>query len=299
MKIAVMGAGAVGCFYGALLAKAGHEVVLIGRPALAEAVAARGLLLDPLEGPTETIPLGAATGPEGVAGAQVVLFCVKSGDTESAGAAIAPHLAADAVILSLQNGVGNPERLAPIVGRPVVPVAVYVATRMIAPGHVRHEGRNELILGTGPGAELAAEALRGAGVTVEVSDGVTVAQWTKLVVNCAFNPLSAVSQLPYGPMYAEPGIPELMAEVVAEARAVARASGVEVPEAVMDTVRAIPGTMPGQHSSTAQDIARGRPTEIDHLNGEIVRRGAALGIPTPVNRTLLLLTRLAERARAQ
>ena len=118
-----MGAGAVGCFYGARLAQAGADVVLIGRPALVDAVAAEGLRLD-MGGETIRLPVAASADPAAVAGADLVLFCVKSGDTEAAGRQIAPYLAPGAQVLSLQNGVGNAERLAAVIGQLVLPTVV-------------------------------------------------------------------------------------------------------------------------------------------------------------------------------
>lgn len=292
LRVAVMGAGAVGCYYGALLAKAGHAVTLIGRPALAEAVVGGGLVLETAAG-RETVPLAATTGPEGVAGADLVLVCVKSGDTEVAGRSMLPHLSPQAVILSLQNGVDNGERLAAVLGRPVVPVAVYVATEMEGAGHVRHHGRGDLILGTG--GEAVAEPLAAAGISVTVSDRVRDALWAKLTINCAWNALSALGGMPYGRLFASEGVEAVLADVTAECLAVAEASDVRLPEDMPAQVRAIARTMAGQRSSTAQDLARGRRTEIDHLNGTIVREGERRGIPTPANRVLHLLVKLAEQ----
>lgn len=291
MRVAVMGAGAVGCYYGAVLARAGHPVTLIGRPTLVEAVAVRGLVLDTAEG-RESLPLDAVTGPDGVAGADLVLVCVKSGDTEEAGRLMRPHLAPEAVILSLQNGVDNGERLAAVLGRPVVPVAVYVATAMEGAGRVRHHGRGDLILGAGGQAVTA--QLNAAGIPATVSDRVRDALWAKLTINCAWNALSALGGKPYGRLFASEGVAAVLADVTAECLAVAKASDVHLPEDMLVQVRAIAATMAEQRSSTAQDLARGRRTEIDHLNGYIVRQGERLGIPTPANRVLHTLVKLVE-----
>jgi 2-dehydropantoate 2-reductase len=137
MKVAVMGAGAVGCYFGAMLARAGHDVALIGRPTHVDAVREMGLLLD-TRAFQARVPMRAGTGPDMAQDASVVLFCVKSADTEAAGQALAPHLAPDALVLSLQNGVDNAQRLQAIVPQTVVPAVVYVATEMAGPGHVRH-----------------------------------------------------------------------------------------------------------------------------------------------------------------
>lgn len=290
-RFAVMGAGAVGCYYGAVLAKAGHAVTLVGRPALVAAVAAGGLVLETAAG-RESLFVRAVEDAAGVVGADVILVCVKSGDTAEAGRAMAPHLAPDAVILSLQNGVDNGERLAAVLGRPVVPVAVYVATEMAGPGHVRHHGRGDLILG--PGGERAAAALAAAGIPATVSDRVREALWAKLTINCAWNALSALGERPYGALFVSPGVEAVLADVTAECLAVAAAADMRLPEDMLAQVRAIAGTMAEQRSSTAQDLARGRRTEIDHLNGYVVREGERLGVPTPANRVLHTLVKLME-----
>lgn len=294
MHIAIMGAGAVGCYYGALLARAGHTVTLIGRPALVAQVRAAGLRLQTAEIDT-TVAVRADTDPAGLADADLVLFCVKSSDTETAGRAMAPHLKPGAVILSLQNGVDNSDRLAAVLDRPVIPVVVYVATDMAGPGHVRHHGRGDLILGPAPASAEAAALLRGAGIPATVSDGLIAALWEKLITNCAYNALSAVPQLPYGALLATDNVAAVMTDLVREGMTVARALGIPLKDDLLERVLGLARGMPGQYSSTAQDLARGKPSEIDHLNGHIVRQGAALGIPTPVNRTLHVLVKLMER----
>jgi 2-dehydropantoate 2-reductase len=291
--VAVMGAGAVGCYYGGVLARAGHDVTLIGRPHHVEAVQRSGLRLQTATF-DERVKVKADTDPAAARAADLVLFCVKSPDTEAAGKALAPFLHRNAVILSLQNGVDNAERLAATLGREVIPAVVYVAAEMAGAGHVRHHGRGELVIGRGAGAEAVASALRAAGVTVEISDNVAGALWVKLVVNCAYNALSAITQLPYGRLVQEPNVPVVMAHVVDECLAVARAAGVHIPGDMHAAARGIAQTMPGQYSSTAQDLARGKKSEIEHLNGYVVRKGEGLGVRTPANRTLLALVKLLE-----
>ena len=295
MKIAVMGAGAVGCYYGGMLARAGHEVTLIGRPQHVEAVLRDGLLLD-----TQTfqdhVPMQASVEPDAVAGAAVVLFCVKSTDTESAADALRPHLAADAVLLTLQNGVDNAERLqAALPAHEVTATVVYVATEMAGPGHVKHKGRGELVIGAAPSSARLAAAFAQAGIPTEVSDNVRGALWAKLILNCAYNALSAIAQLPYGQVMEGEGVPEVMRNVVEECLAVAQASGVTVPGDMHGAVARLVVSMPTQYSSTAQDLARGKRSEIDHLNGHVARVGRSLGVPTPVNQTLHTLVKLIEQ----
>jgi len=295
MKIAVMGAGAVGSYYGAMLARAGHEVTLVARPQHVEAISGRGLVLE-ARGTTETIPLVATAEPSGVAGAEIILFCVKSDDTTAAGEAMAPHLAPGAAILSLQNGVDNAERLEQVLRRAVIPTAVYVAVEMPAPGHVRHHGRGELVIGSGPASAGIAETLTQAGIGTEVSDNVIGDLWGKLIVNCCYNALSAIPQLPYGRMRAVDGVEAVMTDLVAECVAVAKGCGVRTDEGILGKVLALASAMPNQFSSTAQDLAKGKRTEIGHLNGFVVRMGEKLGIATPANRLLVVLVKLMEEA---
>lgn len=288
-----MGAGAVGCYYGAMLARGGHEVTLIGRPQHVDAVKRAGLRLQATTF-DEQVRMQASTAPEAVRRAKLVLFCVKSPDTEAAGKAMAPFLDKDATILTLQNGVDNAERLSATLDREVLPAVVYVAVEMAGPGHVRHHGRGELVIGRNAASEAIAADFKSAGVPVEISDNVAGALWAKLIVNCAYNALSAITQLPYGRLVAGAHVPEVMSDVVEECLAVAHASDVQLPDDIRAAVPRIAQTMPGQFSSTAQDLARGKKSEIEHLNGVVARKGAALGVPTPVNRTLLALVKLLE-----
>lgn len=294
MKVAVMGAGAVGCYYGAMLARAGHEVVLIGRPSHVEAVRAHGLRLE-TKAFDEHVRLGASTEVSAVKGADLVLFCVKSTDTESAAAQIAPHLSADALVLTLQNGVDNDARVRAVLpSNEVAAAVVYVATEMAGPGHVRHHGRGELVIAPSRASEQVAQHLIAAGVPTQISDNVRGSLWAKLILNCAYNALSAVSQLPYGELVQGVGVTDVIRDVVAECIAVAKAEGVVIPGDTDAAVRGIAQSMPSQYSSTAQDLARGKPSEIDHLNGLVVRRGEALGVPTPANRVLFVMVKLLE-----
>jgi 2-dehydropantoate 2-reductase len=199
------------------------------------------------------------------------------------------------MVLCLQNGVDNAERLRGVLpGVDVAAAVVYVATEMAGPGHLRHHGRGELVIEPSPASDRVAQALIAAGVPTEISDNVRGALWAKLILNCAYNALSAVGRIPYGQLVQQPGVIEVMRDVVAECRAVAAADGVTITGDVDAAVRRIAETMPSQYSSTAQDLMRGKPSEIDHLNGHVVRRGDALGVPTPANRVLWTLVKLVE-----
>ena len=307
--IAVLGAGAVGSYYGALLARAGHPVTLIGRAAHVAAIRDHGLLLHK-GGTVDAVRLQASTDAAAVRGAELVLCCVKSTDTEAAARAMAPHLGADALVLSLQNGVDNAGTLAAVLPNTVLAAAVYVATAMPAPGSVAHHGRGDLVIGTiDPAAasdpavarqlQRVVELMAGADVPVTVLADVRAELWSKLLVNCAYNAISGLAQMPYGTMAAQPEVVQLQRALVHEVVAVARAEGVALSLAEsMQAMERIAPAMPAQFSSTAQDMARGKPSEIDHLNGTVVRLGARHGIATPANQALLALVKLVEAGRA-
>lgn len=297
MKVAVMGAGAVGCYFGAMLARGGHDVTLIARPQHVEAVRQHGLMFESRSF-SGHIPVQATTEASGVEGADIVLFCVKSPDTESAGRAIVPFLKRGAVILCLQNGVDNAERLQAATGRIAIPAVVYVATEMAGPGHVRHKGRGELIIGSSEASDDVARQFITAAIPATVSDTVVSELWTKLITNCAYNALSAVAELPYGPLLRVEGVTDVMRAVIGECEAVARALNIPLPATLRNSTMALAASMPEQYSSTAQDLARGKPTEIDYLNGYVVKKGAALGIPTPTNLALQVMVK-AREARQQ
>ncbi len=294
LRFAVVGAGAVGCYFGGMLARAGSPVTLIGRAAHVDAIRAHGLRLQ-TQTFDEVVRVDAETDVAAVSGADVVLFCVKSTDSEKSARVMAPFLSKDAVVLSLQNGVENPDILREVLPQSVMASVVYVATEMAGPGHLKHHGRGELVIDNAPPAQLIAEAFAKAGVPVQLSDNVRGAQWAKLVVNCAYNALSAVTQKPYGQLVEVEGVPELMAAVVDECLRVAQADGLSIPGDAHEATRRIAQTMAGQYSSTAQDVARGKPNEIDYLNGYVVRCGGLHGIATPINQTLLTLVKLVEK----
>ncbi len=302
--VAVFGAGAVGCFFGARLAEAGAPVTLIGRAGHVEAIRRDGLLFDS-PGAARRVCVAADTGPAAVARAAVVLVCVKTRDTGEAAAILAPLLRPDAVVVSLQNGVDNVPRLREA-GIDALGAVVYVATSMPAPGHLLHAGRGDLVIGehgaagadASPRARRIAGLFERAGVPCRADADIRGELWRKLVLNCAFNAISALGRSRYGPMLDDPAVVALMREAIGECAAVAAAEGVAIGDAATLHAAALRlgEAMRDASSSTAQDLAAGRRTEIDALNGHVARRGAALGIDTPVNRALATLVRLRERA---
>jgi 2-dehydropantoate 2-reductase len=302
--VCVVGAGALGCLFGGLLARAGAAVTLIGRPPHVAAIQRDGLRFDS-RGAQSIISVAATENVAAVRGARLVLFCVKSSDTDDTARAMAPYLEADAVVVSLQNGVDNVERIAAMVPNVVLPGLVYVAAQMAGPGSVHHTGGGNLTIGrlkmvrggntSDRGLlEAIAALFAGAGIKVTISKTIEVDLWTKLVMNCAYNAISALTASQYGRMVALAEIRTVMADAVNEVVAVAARKGVELPGDLVEKAIRLADGMPVTISSTAQDLRRGRRTEIDHLNGYVVREGEALGVATPVNRTLNALVKLAE-----
>jgi 2-dehydropantoate 2-reductase len=300
-RIAVLGAGAVGCYFGGMLARAGAPVTLIGRPHHVEAITRDGLWLETLQFQAR-VSVAASAAVEAVQGAAVVLVCVKTLDTEEAARSLAPQLAPGAVVLSLQNGVDNVERIRTAAGIGALPVVVYVAAAMTGPGRVRHTGRGDLIVGDPRLSRredlerLAALFSRG-GVPCTVSDNIEGELWAKMAMNCAFNAVSALGSAKYGRIAHDPLARQVLRLAVEETTAVARAAGVRLADTdLVEAAFELGAAMSGATSSTAQDIARGKRTEVDALNGYVARRGAELGVPTPVNLTLHALVKLLEAA---
>jgi 2-dehydropantoate 2-reductase len=298
VQIAIVGAGAVGCYYGGLLARAGHDVMFIGRQTHVDAINVHGLLLD-TQNFKGYLPASASTDASSLASPDLVLFCVKSADTEEAGRSLAGRFGPETSIFSLQNGVDNAQRLRAVTGHPVIPAVVYVGSEMAGPGHVKHHGGGALVIGSSPKSEALAQTLRAADIQTTVTDDIERVLWSKLVTNCAYNALSAVAGISYGPMLDIEGTRDVVASAAQEAITVARGCGVLVQEDLLEQILKIPTAMPNQMSSTAQDLARGKPSEIDFLNGYVVRKGAELGISTPTNRALQVMVKLAEAKRKQ
>jgi 2-dehydropantoate 2-reductase len=284
-----------------MLARAGAPVTLIGRAHHVEALTRDGLWLESLRF-QERVPVAASVAVEAAGDAAVVLFCVKTLDTAEAARSLAPHLAPGAVVLSLQNGVDNVERIRAAVGLEALPAVVYVAAAMTGPGRVKHTGRGDLIVGDPEGRrrdvlERVAALFVRAGVHCVVSDSIGAELWTKMSMNCAYNAVSALGRAKYGLIAQHPHAREVLRRAVEETAAVARAAGIDLPGAkLVEAAFRLGEAMSEAMSSTAQDIHRGKRTEIDSLNGYVARRGAELRVPTPVNQTLHALVKLLEGA---
>ena len=298
-KIAVVGAGAVGGYFGGMLARAGAPVIMIGRPAFVDAAKKAGLTLDTLKF-NESVRVEAAAELEAARGADVVLFCVKTTDTAATSRALAPLLAPNALVVSMQNGVDTVEQIRAASGIEALGAVVYVAASVPQPGHVKHVGRGDLVVGPrDPRTERFAALFERAGVPCRISDNIEGELWTKLVWNCALNAVSALGRAKYGQIVASDDARKVVEDVVYEVLAVAHAAhiqppGLEDPKAALAGAFKIASQMSEALSSTGQDMQRGKRTEIDSLNGYIARRGTALGVPTPVNHALYALVKLAE-----
>ena len=299
LRIAVVGAGAVGGYFGGLLARAGASVVMIGRPAFVEAVKKNGLFLDTLHF-QESVGVEASTELSAIRGAEIVLFCVKTTDNAATARAIAPLLAPNALVLSFQNGVDNVEQIRAAAAIEALPTVVYVAASIPEPGRVKHVGRGDLVFGPkNEKTERVVNLFSRANVPCRISDNIAGELWTKLIWNCALNAVSALGRAKYGQIAASADARKVVETVVNEVLAVARAAdihppGLEDPKAAIAGAFKIATQMAEALSSTAQDMNRGKRTEIDSLNGYIWRRGAELGVPTPVNHALYALVKLAE-----
>lgn len=275
-----------------MLALAGVPVTLIGRPAHIEAIARDGLLLESQRG-DDRIRLAATTSMDGVRDAHTLLLCVKTLDTETVAREIRPFLSPVSTVVSMQNGVDNVSRIRAASGIQAIPVVVYVAASMAGPGHVKHSGRGDLVLPES--ARALAATFEAAEIPCRLSPAIENELWQKMVMNCGYNAISALGRAQYGRMAKDPRIRALIRRTIAETVAVARADGVELSEeAMVEAARRLGEAMSGATSSTAQDIARGKTTEIESLNGYVARRGAEAGIPTPVNETLCALVHLLE-----
>jgi 2-dehydropantoate 2-reductase len=298
-KIGVVGAGAVGGYFGGLLAREGAPVVMIGRPVFVEAVKKNGLFLDTLQF-QESVRVEASTELSAVRGAELVLFCVKTTDNLATARALAPLVAPGALVLSLQNGVDNVEQIRSAAAIEALPAVVYVAASVPEPGRVKHVGRGDLVVGPENETTRRIAALFSrANVPCRISENIEGELWTKLVWNCALNAVSALGRAKYGQIASSPDAWKVVETAVHEVLAVARTAGIhppglEDPRAALAGALKIATQMAEALSSTGQDMNRGKRTEIESLNGYISRRGAALGVPTPVNHALYALVKLAE-----
>ncbi len=301
-RIAVVGAGAVGGYFGGMFARAGAPIVFVGRKHFADAIESKGLVLDQSHG-QERIRIEATTDIGAVHDCSLILFCVKANDTSATAAQMAPFVKPDSIVVCLQNGVDNADRVRAATNVVAIPAAVYVAVSVPEPSRVKHLARGDLIIGP-PSKKTTevAKVFERAGIPCRISENIEGELWVKLLRNCALNAISALGHARYGEIAQNANAKQLMQNVIDEVLAVARAAGVVMPgvyerESGMAAAMELAVQMADAFSSTAQDLNRGRPTEIDALNGYVARRGAELGVPVPVNQALFTLVKLAEQKR--
>ncbi|MDQ6618710.1 MAG: 2-dehydropantoate 2-reductase [Pseudomonadota bacterium] len=307
-SVGVLGAGAVGSYFGAVLARSGIEVRFTARAPHVEAIERDGLVV--LHGADRwRVAVRASTDAAILRNVDVVLITVKTQDTHGAISELAPFAHPNMRVVSLQNGVDNAARIAERLPLPTYAAVVYVGAEMDGPGRVRHLGRGDLVLGKPrivpargePASDLAAIAgmFEAAHVLCPVSAEIDRALWAKLTLNCALNAISAICDVPYGRMGAMPAVRAIMEEAVRETVTVAAADGVSLDvDELLAATWGLVDAMPRQYSSTAQDLQRQKSTEIDALNGYVAARGEALGVAVPVNRTLHTLVKLRESSAA-
>ena len=299
-RIAVVGAGAVGGYFGGMFARAGAPTVFIGRKHFADAVNSKGLVLDKLHG-QERIRATATVEISAVRDCSLILFCVKANDTSATATQMAAFVRPDATVVCLQNGVDNADQVRAAANVTAVPAAVYVAVSVPESGRVKHLARGDLIIGPpSEGTTHLTDLFGRAGIPCRVSGNIEGELWLKLLRNCALNAISALGHARYGEIVQSEDAKNLMEQIVDEVLAVARAAGVVLPgvndrKSGMAAAMELATQMADALSSTAQDLNRHQPTEIDALNGYISRRGAELGIPVPVNHALFTLVKLAEQ----
>lgn len=298
-RVAVVGAGAVGGYFGGMLARAGVPVVMIGRPSFVEAVRGEGLKIDSIAF-QETVHPEASVELAMAAGSDVVLFCVKTTDTARVAKQLGSILPADSLVVSMQNGVNNAEEIRAASGIAALPAVVYVAASVPTPGTVKHLGRGDIVVAADdPRSAKFAEIFASAKIPCRLSENMVGELWTKLIWNCALNAISALGRVTYGEIIASADAKRLVEAAVYETLAVAHAKGIR-PAGLDDPQAAISGSfqiaeqMSGTRSSTAQDLMREKRTEIDSLNGYVARVGMEVGVATPVNHALYTLVKLYE-----
>ncbi len=305
MRIAIIGSGAMGSLFGGRLSLAGHDVVLydVYREHV-DAVRSQGLLIEDAAGgePTVARPRASAD-PQVAAGADVMIIFVKSTSTEEVAAQFQPLAGPATIALTLQNGLGNEEIIRRHFGseRTAAGVTSHGAT-FLGPGHIRHAGRGptHLSMGAGRSGRLAplCAALVGAGFETRIEEDVAGLVWSKLVINVGINALTAITGVTNGRLLDMEWTRTLMADLVAEAVAVARARGIRLSyDDPLATVQDVARRTGANRSSMLQDFDRGRPSEIDFMNGAIVREAQALGLAAPVNATMVRLVKALEAVR--
>lgn len=292
MKICFIGAGAVGGYYGAMLARAGYDVSCVARGAHGDAIRAGGLrVVGPLGDFTARMP--AETDPARIGPVDAVVFSVKTYDNAAAIPLIVPLLGPQTTVLSLQNGVDSAEDIAAVIGdRAVIGGATYIATAIEAPGVIRQTGTHRRIVfgeyfapaaGITPRVRALVEALTAADIQAEPVADVRPAIWEKFSYLAPFAAFTGASRLPMGPLWADAFTRGRFLDAVMEVSAVAAAHGIRLPDDHRARVLAYAEKLPAStRSSLLIDLSQGKRIEVEALQGSVVRRGARVGVPTPI-----------------
>ena len=305
MRIAVIGAGAMGCLFGGKLSRVAEVWLIDPWAEHVAALQADGLRLAELDQTEQTIPVRAVSHPSQIPGAvDLALIFVKSHQTEWAARHAAAVLARDGFALTLQNGVGNLQVIAGIVGaeRALLGSTTQGAT-LLGPGRARHAGAGPTHLATRPDIAARVKELqtlfRSAGLETHLADNVDNLVWGKLIVNVGINALTAILRVPNGALADLPAARAMLERAVVEAVAVVRARRITLPyENPVERVVGVARATAANRSSMLQDVLRGAPTEIGVINGAIVREGDRVGVATPVNQMLTDLVRAIEASYA-
>ena len=294
VRYVVMGTGGIGGFFGAILAAAGEDVWFVARGKHLDAMKEHGLkVTSTVE--TFTIPPEKITGNlASIGSADVVLFCVKAYDTEVAARQISPLLHEDSIVLSLQNGVDNAEKIRQQLHRGLAYAgAAYISVRITAPGEITESGGfQRIVFGptSGPTISRASDihaAFLRANIKCDLHDNIEKALWSKFIFIASMGALTALSRLTHGEILSNPRSLLLMFDAMREVQAIARKLGIDVEP--VDEAKVLEGLKrfdPDTRSSMYFDLAAGRPMEIEALNGTVVRFGEQLGIPTPIHRVI-------------
>jgi 2-dehydropantoate 2-reductase len=298
MRVAVVGAGGVGGFYGARLLEAGEDVAFVARGPHLDALRGRGLTFVTEEGGRRReriLQARAAADPVEIGEVDLVLLCVKSYDVLDAARSLQPLLGRETSVLALQNGLDHVEVLSEVLGEGQVMVGAvrFLAARIEKPGRVSHSGgEGEIVFGE-PRGEPSARVYRlsdvfsRAGIPNRVSSVMQRVLWEKLLFIGGVGGVTALARAPVGPLLRNREGEVLITEACEEVAAVANAAGVDLGAgAVEDAMRSAAAASPSWRSSMARDLEEGRRLEVDALNGAVVRRGTRFGIPTPINRTI-------------
>jgi len=301
VRILIIGAGAIGALFAYFLHRSGQQVVMLERNTeKVESIKKGGLHIEGISG-EGIIPVEISSRPSRVGEVDLVMLCVKAYDTEHALLETVPFLHKDTLVLTVQNGLGNVEKIAQAVGweNTLGGITAHGATDL-GSGKIRHAGKGETIIGAlsqirRTRAEDIARIFNDAGIETSVTDDVQGMVWSKVVINAAINPLTAILRLKNGELLHYPEVRETMQEIVEEAVAVTKAKGIHLKwlDPVAQTERVCQATEKN-YSSMLQDILSHKRTEIDFINGAIVHEGKALGIPAPVNNALTHLVKAIE-----